>query len=95
MEIDTKFSHVRPDGSSCFTALQQKNVSYYSAGENIAYGQTSPAQVMNSWMNSEGHRANILSSSFNARVQAFISEKMEDIAGHSFLSENKYSFYLS
>ena len=47
MEIDTKFSHVRPDGSSCFTALQQKNVSYYSAGENIAYGQTSPAQVMN------------------------------------------------
>lgn len=71
MEIDTKFSHVRPDGSSCFTALQQKNVSYYSAGENIAYGQTSPAQVMNSWMNSEGHRANILSSSFNAMGAGF------------------------
>jgi uncharacterized protein YkwD len=35
-----------------------------TAGENIAAGQTSPDQVMTSWMNSSGHRANILNSSF-------------------------------
>ena len=62
-EIVQKFSHTRPDGSSCFTVL--KDVKYMAAGENIAYGQTSAAEVMNAWMNSKGHRANILSSKFN------------------------------
>lgn len=62
-EIAQKFSHTRPDGSSCFSILD--DIHYMSAGENIAYGQTSPAEVMNSWMKSPGHRANILSSDFN------------------------------
>ncbi|MDD6488563.1 MAG: CAP domain-containing protein [Clostridia bacterium] len=62
-EIAEKFSHTRPDGSSCFTILS--NTHYMSAGENIAYGQTTPSEVMNSWINSKGHRANILSSEFN------------------------------
>ena len=44
--------------------MQQFGISYRTAGENIAMGQTSPAQVMNSWMNSEGHRKNILNASF-------------------------------
>ena len=63
-EINTVFSHTRPNGTSCFTALKENNVSYRGAGENIASGQTSAQQVMNSWMNSEGHRANILNSKF-------------------------------
>ena len=50
------FSHTRPDGSSCFTISSKLNA------ENIAYNQKSPAAVMNSWMNSTGHRNNILSS---------------------------------
>ena len=63
-EIVTNFSHTRPNGSSFTTALNEAGVSYRSAGENIAYGQTSAAQVMNSWMNSSGHRANILSKNY-------------------------------
>lgn len=63
-EIVSVFSHSRPDGSSCFTALDDFNISYQAAGENIAYGQKTPEQVMEGWMNSSGHRANILSSKF-------------------------------
>ena len=63
-EIVEKFSHTRPDGSSCFTILKENDISYRSAGENIAYGQSDPEDVMNSWMNSSGHRANILNSNF-------------------------------
>ena len=63
-EIKTSFSHTRPDGTSCFTVLGQLGISYGGAGENIAYGQSSPEEVMTAWMNSDGHRANILNSSF-------------------------------
>ena len=62
-EIVQSFSHTRPDGRSCFTAASDLGVTYRSAGENIAYGYATPAQVVNGWMNSEGHRKNILSSS--------------------------------
>ena len=62
-EITTCFAHERPDGSSCFTILNKYGVSYRVAAENIAAGQSTPAAVVNSWMNSEGHRANILNSS--------------------------------
>lgn len=48
------YSHTRPDGSSCFTANK------YMVAENIAIGQTSSTQVMTSWMNSQGHKENIL-----------------------------------
>ena len=60
VEIKSLFSHTRPDGRSCFTALDEVGYSYRKAGENIAYGQRSAEEVMNAWMNSEGHRANIL-----------------------------------
>lgn len=63
-ETVRSFSHTRPNGSSCFTALDEIGYSYSSAGENIAMGQSSPSEVVNAWMNSEGHRANILNSSF-------------------------------
>lgn len=65
-EIRSSFSHTRPGGKSCFTALQEAGVSYRSAGENIAAGQRTPEEVMTAWMNSEGHRKNILSSQFKA-----------------------------
>ena len=63
-EVQTSFSHTRPDGRSCFTALDEANASYRGAGENIALGQKTPEQVMNDWMNSEGHRANIMNPNF-------------------------------
>ena len=63
-EIITKFEHERPDGTMCYTALDTEKYPYRWMGENIAYGQQSPAAVMYSWMNSEGHRKNILSDNF-------------------------------
>ena len=62
-EIAQSFSHTRPDGSSCFTILEEFGVSYRAAGENIAMGQRTPEEVMDGWMNSSGHRANILNLS--------------------------------
>lgn len=59
-ELTGYFSHERPNGSMCFTALDEAGVPYTSAGENIAAGQTSPKEVMNAWMNSPGHRSNIM-----------------------------------
>ena len=63
-EIKRLFSHTRPDGSSFSTALKEQGVSFRGSGENIAWGQKSPEQVMNAWMNSAGHRANILNKNF-------------------------------
>ncbi len=64
METTTLFSHDRPDGSSCFTAFQQSGAKYRTAGENIAAGQPTPASVIDAWMHSTGHRANILNPEF-------------------------------
>jgi uncharacterized protein YkwD len=64
-ETVQSFSHTRPNGTSFSTVLQEYGVSYRAAGENIAYGQRSPQEVVTGWMNSPGHRANILNSSFN------------------------------
>lgn len=63
-ELVRKTSHTRPDGRSCFTAMDEAGVSYRAAGENIAGGQMSVAGVMEEWMNSPGHRANILQGNF-------------------------------
>ncbi len=54
------FSHNNPDGLSPFDRLRNSGIFYRTAAENIAYGQSSASAVMNSWMNSSGHRANIL-----------------------------------
>lgn len=58
------FSHTSPTYGTPFQMLQQYGVSYKSAGENIAAGQKSAEEVMKAWMNSSGHRANILNSSY-------------------------------
>jgi len=58
------YSHTRPDGSSCFTVLTECGVSCSAAGENIAMGTAdafTPEDIVNMWMNSDGHRKNILS----------------------------------
>ncbi len=54
------FSHTNPDGLSPFDRLKNNGISYRTAAENIAYGQKTAEAVMKSWMNSSGHRANIL-----------------------------------
>lgn len=62
-ELAEKFDHTRPDGSSCFTAFSEAGFTGYSAAaENIAYNYNdSTDEIMDIWMNSSGHKANILS----------------------------------
>ncbi|NLZ81427.1 MAG: hypothetical protein GX913_06480 [Clostridiales bacterium] len=86
-EIVNLFDHKRPTGESFFTVFTEANLSVRMGGENIAEGYSSPDQVMTGWMNSSGHRENILKSGYekigvacfelNGReywVQLFISE---------------------
>lgn len=64
-ELPTLFSHTRPDGQSCFSVLEEIGISTYrSCGENIAAGYETPKEVVDGWMNSPGHRANILSEKY-------------------------------
>lgn len=60
-ELPYKFSHTRPNGSKCFTAMPQIG---HILGENLAGGQTTPKQVVQAWMDSKTHRENILSKNF-------------------------------
>ncbi len=71
-ETVTSFSHTRPDGRSCFTVLQETKISYRTCGENIAAGQSTPQEVVKGWMNSEGHRKNILNGSFTKLGVGFV-----------------------
>lgn len=63
-ELAEEFSHIRPDGRDCFTALTDAGIIYSSVGENIAAGQASPQAVVAGWMASDGHRANIMSADY-------------------------------
>ena len=63
-ELSDSFSHTRPNGSSCFTALSELGISYGTAGENIAAGYSSSQSVMEGWRSSSGHYQNIISSKF-------------------------------
>ena len=60
-ELPIKFSHTRPDGSKCFTAMPQIG---HMLGENLAGGQSSPQQVVQAWMDSKTHRDNMLNKKF-------------------------------
>lgn len=59
------FAHQSPTYGSPFDMMETFGIRFSSAGENIAKGQQSASQVMNAWMNSPGHRSNILSSSYS------------------------------
>lgn len=63
-ELVSAFSHARPNGESCFTVLPMYDIKYSSAGENIASGYRTGDAVLRGWLNSDGHRANIMSSAF-------------------------------
>lgn len=64
MKDNNYFSHTSPTYGTPFEMMKSFGISYKSAGENIAKGQKTPQEVVTAWMNSEGHRANILSSSY-------------------------------
>ncbi|WP_078380356.1 CAP domain-containing protein [Sutcliffiella halmapala] len=64
MKQNNYFSHNSPKYGSPFDMMKQFGISYRTAGENIAMGQKSPEEVVNAWMNSSGHRANIMNGNF-------------------------------
>ncbi|MGN4423964.1 CAP domain-containing protein [Bacillus cereus group sp. MYBK30-1] len=64
MQKNNYFDHNSPTYGSPFDMMKKFGISYKSAGENIAQGQRTPEEVVQAWMNSAGHRANILNSGF-------------------------------
>nr|WP_244192734.1 CAP domain-containing protein [Paenibacillus taichungensis] len=64
MSNNNYFDHQSPTYGSPFDMMKQFGVTYSYAGENIAKGQKTPQEVVTAWMNSEGHRANILNKNF-------------------------------
>lgn len=64
MKDNGYFSHNSSTYGSPFDMMKSFGISYRTAGENIAKGQRTPSEVVNAWMNSSGHRANILNKSF-------------------------------
>jgi uncharacterized YkwD family protein len=64
MQANNYFSHTSPTYGSPFDMMRDFGVTYKTAGENIAQGQRTPQEVVQAWMNSEGHRKNILSKDF-------------------------------
>ncbi|MGD6817564.1 CAP domain-containing protein [Metabacillus sp. 84] len=64
MQKNNYFDHNSPTYGSPFDMMKQFGVEYKTAGENIAMGQKSPEEVVQAWMNSEGHRKNIMNSEF-------------------------------
>ena len=64
-ETVKKNSHDRPNGKKFYTILGSYHVTYHACGENIAQGYTNAKKVMNAWMHSSGHKANILDSSYS------------------------------
>ena len=63
-ELTVLFSHTRPDGRDCFSLSDDVGLTSTALGENIAAGQPNAQLVMYSWMNSEGHRENILNPNY-------------------------------
>ena len=68
------FSHTSPTYGSPFEMMRAFGLSYRSAGENIAMGYRTPAAVVEGWMNSEGHRANILNASFTRIGVGYVAD---------------------
>lgn len=65
MSANNYFSHTSPTYGSPFDMMKKYGITYQYAGENIAEGQQTPQEVINAWMNSEGHRQNILNPNYN------------------------------
>ena len=68
------FSHTSPNYGSPFDMMKSFGITYNYAGENIAMGYSTPDAVMTAWMNSAGHRANILSETFTTLGVGYVAD---------------------
>ena len=74
MHDNNYFDHTSPTYGSPFEMMSSFGISYRTAGENIAMGYTTPEAVMNAWMNSSGHRANILNASYTQIGVGYVAD---------------------
>lgn len=74
MRDNRYFSHTSPVYGSPFQMMKNFGITYRSAAENIAKGQRTPEAVVNAWMNSSGHRANILNASFTQIGVGYVAD---------------------
>ena len=74
MKDNKYFSHTSPVYGSPFQMMKSFGITYRSAGENIARGQRTPKAVVDAWMNSSGHRANILNASFTEIGVGYVAD---------------------
>ncbi len=74
MKDNKYFSHTSPVYGSPFEMIRNFGISYKSAGENIARGQKTPQAVVNGWMNSSGHRANILNKNYTKIGVGYVAD---------------------
>ncbi len=74
MKDNKYFSHTSPIYGTPFEMIKNFGISYKSAGENIAKGQATPQAVVNAWMNSSGHRANILNSTYTKIGVGYVAD---------------------
>ncbi|WP_102274907.1 CAP domain-containing protein [Cytobacillus massiliigabonensis] len=74
MKAKGYFDHNSPTYGSPFDMMKQFGITYKSAGENIAMGQRTPEEVVNAWMNSAGHRKNILNASYTHLGVGYVAD---------------------
>ena len=74
MRDNNYFSHTSPVYGSPFDMIKNFGITYRSAGENIARGQKTPQAVVNAWMNSSGHRKNILNASYTKIGVGYVAD---------------------
>ncbi|MEH7301312.1 CAP domain-containing protein [Neobacillus drentensis] len=74
MSTNHYFSHTSPTYGSPFEMMKKYGITYRYAGENIAMGQRTPEEVVTAWMNSEGHRKNILSPNFTSIGVGYVAD---------------------
>ena len=87
-ESAVQFAHTRPDGTSCFTLFKQQGF-YGHLGENLAAGSVyaDPAKIVEAWMNSEGHRKNIMNEDFTYLATGYFN----DPSAKTYCPEGKYA----
>lgn len=74
-ELTEVFSHTRPNGEPCFSVIAEQK---RTVGENIAAGQPTPEDVMDCWLSSPGHRANILNPDFRELGVGYLYREGEE-----------------
>lgn len=74
MASNNYFSHTSPTYGSPFDRIKAAGINYRAAGENIAQGQRTPQQVVQAWMQSPGHRQNILNANYTHIGVGFVED---------------------